>query len=171
MPVFSLIVPLLFMGVFLYAAFKKVKIYDGFVKGVKGAIPLIIDLFPYLAAMFMLTELFEKSGLSALLCSFLAPAFEFVGVPQEIIKLVLIKPFSGSGATALLTEILETYPPDGYIARCAAVCYGTSETVFYIGAVYFSRVKNARLAPAIAISLIANFVGVILGCFLCRLSV
>lgn len=168
MNIFSLIIPLLFFLVFLYAAVKRVKIYPAFVKGAGGAIPLLVDIFPYLAAVFILTELFETSGLSALLCNFLAPALSHLGIPPELTKLLLVKPFSGSGATALFAEILQNYPPDGYIARCAAVCYGSSETVFYIGAVYFAKTKNNKLTAATAISLVSSFVSAIFACFLCR---
>jgi spore maturation protein B len=166
--VFSLVIPLLFVVVFSIALFKRVKIYDTFVRGAKGAIPLVVDIFPYLAAIFLLTEVFEQSGLSNFLCNALSPVFSVLGIPEELTKLVLIKPFSGSGATALLAEILENNPPDGYIARCAAVCYGSSETIFYISAVYFSGIKNVRLTAAIVISLVASFLGVVLACFLCR---
>ncbi len=169
MQYFALIVPLLFLGVFLFAAAKRVKVYDAFTEGVKGAIPLILNIFPYMAAIFMLTALFEESGLSAKLCDFLAPAFEFAGIPREIIKLLIIKPFSGSGATALLSELLETYGADSYICRCAAVCYGSSETVFYIGAVYFATVRERRFAAAVVISLAAALAAAVLGCFLCRI--
>lgn len=165
----ALIVPLLFVGVFIVATVRKVKVYDAFTQGVKGAIPLIVGIFPYLAAIFMLTELFERSGLSALLCDFLAPAFEFFGVPREIIRLLIVKPFSGSGSTAVFTEIVETYGADSYIARCAAVCYGSSETVFYIGAVYFSAVKEKRLAAATAIALVSSLIAAAMGCLFCRI--
>ncbi len=165
----ALIVPLLFIGVFVFAAIRKVKVYDAFTQGVKGAIPLLLNIFPYMAAIFMLTELFERSGLSARLCDLLAPAFEFCGIPKEIIKLLVIKPFSGSGATALLTELLERYGADSYICRCAAVCYGSSETVFYIGAVYFATVKEHKFAAAVAISLVSSFAAAIIACLLCRI--
>ena len=168
MNIFSLVLPLLFLVVFLYALLKKVKVYPAFVKGASGAIPLLVDIFPYLAAVFILTELFEASGLSARLCNLLAPALSHLGIPPELTKLLLIKPFSGSGATALFAEILETYPPDGYIARCAAVCYGSSETVFYIGAVYFAKTKNNKLTAAALISLFSSFVSAVFACFLCR---
>lgn len=165
----SLVIPLLFLGVLAFALLKKIKIYDCFADGIKEAIPLIVSLFPYLAAILMLSELFERSGLSALLTNFLSPAFERLGIPPEIAKLVLLKPFSGSGSTALLSEILTTYGADSYISRCACVCYGSSETVFYISAVYFAGTKRKKLLKPIAIALIANFVTVIFGCFLCRI--
>ena len=169
MKFFALIIPLVFIFVFLFAAVKKVKVYDAFTEGVKGTLPLVLNIFPYIAAMFMLTELFEQSGLSARLCDFLAPVLGFLGIPKEIIKLILIKPFSGSGATALLSELLASYGADSYICRCAAVCYGSSETVFYIGAVYFAKTKNKKLTAAILIALLSSFISVIVGCLLCRI--
>ena len=169
MKYFALVIPLLFLGVFVFALIKKVRLYDSFTAGIKEALPLCFSLFPYLAAILMLSELFESSGLSDIITSFLAPAFRFLGIPPEIAKLVLIKPFSGSGSTALLSDILSQYGADSYIGRCACVSYGSSETVFYISAVYFAGIKNKKLFKPIAISLIANFLSVVLGCLICRI--
>lgn len=164
----ALIVPLLFLLLFLYALKKKVKLYDCFVDGVKEAAPLALSLFPYLAVMLMLSELFERSGLSARLTGVLAPAFNVLGIPPEICKLVLLKPFSGSGSTALLSEILTKFGADSYIARCACVAYGSSETVFYVLSVYFAGSKRKKLLKPVLISLFSNFAAVVFGCFLCR---
>ena len=164
----ALIIPALFVALFLYALFRRVKLYDCFTAGVKEAVPLIVSLFPYLAAILMLSELFEQSGLSAAITQALSPVFSFLGIPKEIGGLVLLKPFSGSGSTALLSELFAAYGADSYIARCAAVAYGSSETVFYISAVYFAGSKK-NLAKPIAIALFATLLSVILGCFLCRI--
>lgn len=163
----ALILPALFLLLFLYALIKRVKLYDCFTDGVKEAVPLILSVFPYLAAILMLSELFERSGLSDMLTGFLAPAFRIVGIPPEIGKLVLMKPFSGSGSTALLSEILARYGADSYLARCACACYGSSETVFYISAVYFAGAKKRRAAPVL-IALLAGFLGSVAACLLCR---
>lgn len=165
----SLLFPVLFCAVFLFAACKKVNVYDAVVEGIGGVLPLVGSIFPYLAAIFFLTELMEASGISAFLEDAVSPVLTFLGVPQEIVKLLLIKPFSGSGSTALLSELLSVYGPDSYIARCASVCYGSSETVFYISAVYFAGVKRKSLVKPILISLIASLVAAVLGCFLCRI--
>lgn len=165
---FALVIPLLFLSVFAYAAIKRVNVYDSFVKGVKGAVPLLLSIFPYIVCIFVMTELFEKSGLSDKVISFLSPAFEKLGIPKEIVKLVLIKPFSGSGSTALLSDILSAYGADSYVARCACVCYGSSETVFYIAAVYFSSVKKKKIFLPIVISLVASFLSTIFACLICR---
>ncbi len=162
-------VPLLFLGTFLFALCRKVRVYDSFTQGVKGVLPLIISIFPYIAAVTMLCKLLEVSGLNTALAKWFQPVFEFSGVPQEIAPLVFIKPLSGSGSIAVITEILEKYGVDSYVARCACVIYGSSETVFYIGAVYFAGLKRKKLNAALIISLFSYLASVVLACFLCKI--
>jgi len=168
MKFFSLLIPLLFLSVFLYAVIKKVHLYDAFSKGIGETLPLILSLFPYLAAILILSELFSASGLSDLLTNALAPVLEKLGIPKEIAPLLLIKPFSGSGAAAVLSEILRKYGADSYIARCACVVFGSSETVFYVSAIYFAGTKKNLFKPVV-IALFANGCSAILGCLLCRI--
>ena len=165
----KIIIPLLFIVIFLYAIKKKVKPYDAFTEGAKGAIPFVCALFPYLAAIFILTEIFEVSGLSNAVSSSLSPVFGVLGIPKELTKLVLIKPFSGSGALATLSEIYQTYGVDSYLARTASVIYGSSETVFYVAGVYFAGAKTKKLAKPIAVSLIASFISCVFACFICKI--
>ena len=164
----SLLFPVLFLGVFIFALFKKVKLFDAFSSGVKGAVPLLLSLFPSLAAVLILSELFAESGLSAILARLLAPALEFLGIPKELAPLVLIKPFSGSGAMAFLNEIISAYGADSYLARCASVVYGSSETTFYLSALYFAGSK--KVSPvAVVIALFCNLLAAVLGCLFCRI--
>ena len=169
MKFFTLIIPIIFLASFLFAVVKKVRVYDSFTEGVKGALPLVMSVFPYIAAVMMLTKLFEVSGLEAKLVKLIEPLFRGLGIPQEIAELVLIKPLSGNGSTAVLSDILTRYGPDSYAARCACVAYGSSETVFYIGAVYFSQVKLKKFTGALIISLLSYFASVVLCCFLCKI--
>ena len=162
------IIPAVFIAVFGFAIFKKVKIYDEFSAGVKEAVQFTISLIPCLAAIFMMCEVFEASGLSNALTKLLAPVFGFLGIPPELTKLVLIKPFSGSGSIAYLNEIISSYGADSYITRCACVCFGSSETVFYISAVYFAGVKVKKLAMPVVCVLVATFVSTIVACLICR---
>ena len=125
MKFFTLIIPIIFLASFLFAVVKKVRVYDSFTEGVKGALPLVMSVFPYIAAVMMLTKLFEVSGLEAKLVKLIEPLFRGLGIPQEIAELVLIKPLSGNGSTAVLSDILTRYGPDSYAARCACVAYGS----------------------------------------------
>lgn len=164
----ALIIPFVFIAVFGFAIFKKVKIYDEFSKGVGEAVKFTLSLIPCLSAIFMMCAVFEASGLADALTNFLSPVFGFLGIPPELTKLVLIKPFSGSGSIAYLNEIIAEHGADSYIARCACVCFGSSETVFYISAVYFAGVKVKKLAMPIAAVLIATLVSTVVACLLCK---
>ena len=86
-----------------------------------------------------------------------------------LIELVLLRPFTGSGSLALLSEIFNTYGTDSYIGRCASVIIGSSETVFYVSAVYFAKTSVKKLSYAIPVSLIATFIGAIVSCLLVRI--
>ena len=162
------LVPLLFLGVFLFAAARRVKVYDSFAAGAAGALPLLKNLFPYIAAILVLAELFEASGLSALLQRALAPAFSAVGIPPEIAPLVLVKPFSGSGSTALLADLCARYGADSLIARCACVVYASGDTVFYISAVWYAGAPKRPALPVL-IACFSNLVAFCIGCLLCRI--
>ncbi len=166
--VFALTVPLLFLVSFIFALVKKVPLYDSFTEGVKGAIPLVLSIFPYIASVTMLTLLLEVSGVESRLIQWLTPLFSFFGVPAEIAPLLFVKPLSGSGAIAVLSDVLTKYGVDSYIARCACVAYGSSETIFYIGAVYFAGLKRKKMTLALAIAVFSYLVSVLLCCFLCR---
>lgn len=165
----AFIIPAIFIIVLGCAAIKKVNVYSCFTSGIESALKFVLSLLPCLAAVFMMCALFEESGLSELMIKLTSPAFSFFGVPEELTKLILIKPLSGSGSLAYLTEILNEYGADSYIARCACVCYGSSETVFYISAVYFAGMKTKGLMKPIVISLFSALVATVLACALCKI--
>lgn len=164
----AFIIPAIFIAVLAVGVYKKVNIYSCFTEGIEGALKFVLSLLPCLAAMFMMCALFEASGLSALLIKATSPAFAALGIPDELTKLILIKPLSGSGSLAYLTDIIKDYGADSYVARCACVCYGSSETVFYISAVYFAGMKARGLLPTILISLASSLAATALACLLCR---
>mgnify|MGYP001851143095 FL=1 len=165
----AFIIPAIFIIVLGCAAIKKVNVYSCFTSGIESALKFVLSLLPCLTAVFMMCALFEESGLSELMIKLTSPAFSFFGVPEELTKLILIKPLSGSGSLAYLTEILNEYGADSYIARCACVCYGSSETVFYISAVYFAGMKAKGLMKPIVISLFSALVATVLACALCQI--
>ncbi len=166
---FALLIPLIFLLSFVYAAFRKVRIYESFTEGVKGAIPLVVSIFPYIAAVIMMTKLLEVSGLGERLTAFFLPLLRFLGVPEEIAPLLIVKPLSGSGSIAALSTVLETCGVDSYAARCACVICGASDTTFYIGAVYFAGLKRKSLPKALLLSLLIYLLSIPLGCFLCTI--
>ena len=162
------IIPCFLFILFVYCYIKKINAYNHFVYGAKESIDLCINTFPYLVAIFMAVELFKLSGLAAILSGFLSPALQFVGMPSELAEFMILRPFTGSGSLAMLSEIIASYGVDNYITKCACVIMSCSETIFYVVAVYFSTVKIKKLRYTIPISLLASFVGSVFACFLCR---
>lgn len=165
----SYIIPIFIILVLIYSLFKKINAYDSFVSGGKQAIDLCINTFPYLVAIFAVVELLSISGLSALLSSFTAPIFNFLGIPSELTEFLILRPFTGSGSLGMLSRIFSTYGADSYIAKCACVIMSTSETTFYVVAVYFSTTKIKKLRYVIPVCLLSAFIGAILSCFMCRI--
>ena len=159
-----------FIGLVILAAFiKKVPVYDNFVKGSKESISLILSIFPYICAVLIAVELFSLSGLNSYLAKIMSPVLTFLGIPDELCELLIIRPLSGNASLALLEGIYKTHGVDSYVSRCASVIVGASETVFYVGTVYFSTTKVKRLRYAIPISLVACYVGAIMACLICRI--
>ena len=135
------ILPILFLLLIIYCIYKRINTYDHFVKGAKGAIKLVVDIFPFIASIMIAVALLRVSGITTWLTSLLTPVFNFLGIPPELTELVLLRPFTGSGSYALLENVLTTYGADSYISRCACVIMGCSETIFYVATVYFSQTK------------------------------
>lgn len=164
----SYVVPILIIALFAYATAKKVNIYNSFVDGAQKAFPTAIAIFPYLFATFLMVNALHASGVSKVVVDFVCPPFEFFGIPKQVLELLLIRPFSGSGSLAILKDVYKTYGADSYVGKCASVIMGSSETVFYISAVYFSQTKVKRLGWAVPIALFCNFAGGVLACILCK---
>ncbi len=162
------ILPILFILLFIYCIYKRLNTYDHFVKGAKGAIKLVVDIFPFIASIIIAVALLRVSGITSWLTQLLSPIFNALGVPPELTELVLLRPFTGSGSYALLEDVLVTYGADSYISRCACVIMGCSETIFYVATVYFSQTKVKKLLYAIPVALLCSIVGTILACLLCR---
>ena len=163
------ILPILFVGLFVYCLIKKINTYDGFVKGAKGAIKLVVDIFPFIASILIAVALLRVSGITTFLANILSPIFNFFGIPKELIELVILRPFTGSGSYGILQNIFTSYGPDSFISRCACVIMGCSETIFYVATVYISQTKVKKLFYAIPVALFCSFVGTIVACLICKI--
>ena len=162
------VVPILIIAVLVYGLVKRVNVYDSFVLGAKKSFNLSLSIFPYLAAIFIMVNALHASGVDVYVTKVFAPPFKLLGVPSEVVQLVLLRPFSGSGSLAILTDVYKTYGVDSYVGRCASVIMGSSETVFYVASVYFAETKVKRTGFAIPIALFCNLLGSVVACLLCK---
>lgn len=160
---------LLLAGVCLYGFGRGVDLYAAMVEGAKKGLRLAADILPALIVLFSAIYLLRASGLPELLGYVLSPLLERLGVPKETALLMLLRPLSGSGALASAAELIGTYGADSLIGRTAAVMIGSSETTFYVVAVYFSAagVKDSRWA--IPAALCADLVCFLSSAWICRL--
>jgi len=163
------ILPVLFVLLFLYCVYKRINTYEHFVKGAKGAIKLVIDIFPFIASILIAVALLRVSGITDFLAMSLSPVFSFFGIPSELCELILLRPFTGSGSYGILESIFTTYGADSYISRCACVIMGCSETIFYVATVYISQTKVKKLLYAIPVAIVCSLVGTIFACLICKI--
>ena len=165
----SYLIPILVLLLLIYSAIKNKNVYETFIKGTSETLPLIFSLFPYLCAILVMNELMKVSGLLDILIKLLTPIFSFFQIPKEVIKLIILKPFSGSGSLAILNEIFIENGVNSYVSMLACCLYGSSETIFYISAVYYAKCKNKKATKAVIISLVALIFSTIFTCFICKL--
>lgn len=163
------LVPVILITVIAIACFKRINIFSSFIKGARESIDLTISLLPYLVAIYLMLQLLKVSGLDLILVRLVSPPLVALGIPHELAYLVLLRPFSGSGSLAILNQIYTTYGVDSYLGRSASVIVSSSETIFYIAAVYFADTNVKKLGLAIPISLFCSIVGCILSCLLCKI--
>lgn len=163
------IIPIVFVSIFVYCLIKNIPAYDFFVKGSKEAVGLVVAILPYLCAIFIFVSLMDASGVSDLLCKITEPILKIVGIPVELSKLVVLRPFSGNGSLAIVKDIYVQYGADSYIGRCASVVVGASDTIFYVTAVYFSTINIKNMRYIIPVCIIACFIGSIMACFFVRI--
>jgi spore maturation protein B len=162
------IIPAVIICIFVYAFCRGVNTYRSFVAGAKAAIGLVVDILPFICTILVAIQLLALSGVLDLITRFLSPVFRLMGIPTELAAFVILKPFSGGGSIALFENIVATYGADSYITRAASVIAGSTETVFYISAVYFSRTKIRRLGYAIPLAIFCTILSAILACIVCK---
>jgi len=162
-------IPLTIAFIPLFALYKKIDIYDTFVDGAKEGFGVGVKIIPYLVGILVAIGMFRASGAIDLIAHVLSPFLNFIGMPADILPLAIIRPLSGSGALGVMTEIAGRYGGDSYIAKLAAVMTGSSETTFYVLAVYFGAVGIKKIRHALIAGLIADLAGIISSLIICRI--
>lgn len=164
-----LAVPFLLVFFPLYASLRGVKVYEEFVEGAKEGFQVAIRVIPFLVAILVAIGMFRGAGGIEALKSALAPLLTPLGFPPDLLPMVLVRPLSGSATTALFAEIVQRLGPDALVTRMAGTIFGSTETTFYVIAVYFGSVAVRRARHAVAAGLIADLVGVIASVIICHL--
>lgn len=164
-----LAIPAIVLLFIIYAAKKKVPVYESFVHGAKGGFDVAIKIIPYLVAMLVAIGIFRASGAMDIFVSLISPLAKLIGMPPEALPMAFLRPLSGSGSLGLMSEIMKKYGPDSFIGILVSTMYGSSETTFYVIAVYFGAVGITKTRHAVAAGLIADAVGMLGALFICKI--
>ncbi|AYD41384.1 spore maturation protein [Clostridium fermenticellae] len=163
------IIPILILVVVTYGMIKNVKIYECFVDGAKDGIGICIKIFPYLLAMFIAIGVFRESNALNYFINIIRPVVKLIGLPPEVVPLIIVKPLSGSGALGVFAEILNKFGPDSQIGLISSIIMGSTETIFYTITVYFGAVGIKKIRHVLWAAFFADLISVICAVTLIRI--
>jgi spore maturation protein B len=160
-------IPVMLVGIPLVGIIRKVKVYDVFIEGAKEGFDVAVKIIPFLVGILVAIGMFRGSGAMDLLMAGLRPLVSATGFPAELVPLAILRSLTGSGSLAFTTDLIKTHGPDSLIARMAATLYGSSETTFYVLAVYFGAVGVRRTRHAVPAALIGDIVAAVAAVVVC----
>ena len=164
-----LAIPFLLTFFPVYAAAKGISVYAEFIEGAKEGFQIALRILPYLVGMLVAIAVFRDSGALQVLTNLLSPFLLSIQFPPELLPMVLIRPLSGSGSTAVLADLVRQFGPDNILSYTAATIYGSAETTFYVVAIYFGSVGVTKTRHAIPTGICADLIGAIASVLACRL--
>jgi spore maturation protein B len=156
----------LIVGIPVYGLIRRVPVYEAFVDGAKDGFNVAVRIIPYLVAILFAIAMFRASGAMTTLVEWLRGPLSAVGVPPEILPMAIVRPLSGSGSAAVLVDIQAQHGPTSIVTLIAATIFGSTETTFYVIAVYFGAVGIRKTRHAVAAGLIADIVAIVLAVYL-----
>jgi spore maturation protein B len=163
------ILPVIIVGITAYGLIKRVKIYEEFVVGAKDGFDIAVRIIPYLVAILFAIGMFRASGAMDWMILGLKPILAFVGFPAEVLPMAIIRPLTGSGSVGVLADMIATYGEDSIFVKMAGTMFGSTETTFYVIAVYFGAVGVRKTKYAVQAGLAADFTGVVVAVAVCYL--
>ena len=166
---FTMLVPLILCGVALYAAGRRVDVYAALVQGAGAGLETLLRIVPALVGLMTAVAMLRASGALEFLARALAPALGGLGLPPELLPLMLVRPVSGSAALGVGAELIAAYGPDSPLGRTAAALPGPTEPTFYTLAVYFGAVGITRTRYAVPAALCADLTGFLAAAWAVRL--
>lgn len=155
------IIPTLMVSIVAYGLHKKVDVYTSFTEGAKGGFETAIKIIPYLVAILVAVAMFRASGALYSLIKFVSPITNLIGIPADALPMVFMRPLSGSGSLGILADILNNpaIGPDSYTGYLVSTMMGSTETTFYVLAVYFGAVQIKKIRHALALGLLVEMAG------------
>lgn len=163
------VIPAIVVGFPLYGLYKKVPVYEVFVEGAKEGFSTAVRIMPYLVAILFSIGMFRASGALGFMIEGLRPLLTLIGIPPEVLPMMMIRPLTGSGSVAVVLDMINQFGEDSILVKMAATMFGSTETTFYVIAVYFGAVNVRKTRHALPAGLIADIVAMFLAVYIVRL--
>jgi spore maturation protein B len=163
------VIPVILVGFPLYGLYKRVPVYESFVDGAKEGFQVAVRIIPYLVAILFAIAMFRASGAMDALTRLLDPVLGLIGFPPEVLPMAIIRPLTGSGSAGLVVDMVNQYGEDSIFVKMAAVMFGSTETTFYVIAVYFGAVNIRKTRHAVPAGLLADVAAMIFAVWTVRL--
>ncbi len=162
------ILPVIITTILIYGSAKKTPVYETFCKGAREGFWVAVKIIPYLVAIFVAISMLRASGAIDLIANLLKTPLEYLKIPVDTISLMVTRSLSGSATLGLFSELVETNGADSYATKLGAIIVGSSETTFYVLAVYFGAVGVTKVRHALLVGLLADGIGIIAAIFIAR---
>ncbi len=159
------VLPAMIVGFPLYGLYKKVPVYEEFVEGAKEGFDMAVRIIPYLVAILFAIAMFRASGAMDFLIEGLRPMLAVVGIPAEVIPMGIVRPLTGSGSAAIVLDMINEFGEDSLLVKMAATMFGSTETTFYVIAVYFGAAGIKKTRHAVPVGLIADFAAFVMAVY------
>jgi spore maturation protein SpmB len=163
------LMPMLAVTITLFALSTRVQVYESLVEGAKEGFQIVVMIIPFLVAILVAVGVFRASGALDLVLAAVEPVTSLIGFPPEALPMALIRPLSGQGALGVLTETMQTYGPDSFIGYLSSVLAGSTETTFYVLAVYCGSIRLRATRHAVFACIAADMGGALAALFWCRI--
>lgn len=158
----EIIIPLIIASLCIYGLFKRVNIFESFIEGAKDGMRTVVFIAPTMIALLLAVGMLRESGLLNWIAEAVRPVAQKVGFPAELVPMGLLRPVSGSGASAILLGIYEDHGADSFLAKCASVVAGSTETTFYAVTMYYSAAGITKIRHTLFSALLADFTAIVL---------
>lgn len=156
------LLPIFVLIIIIYGLYKKIDIYEIFIKGVKEGLSISINIFPTIFAMSLAINILIKSNVLNVFINLISPLTNIFLIPKEVLPLSILRPISGSSTLIFLDNILKIYTPDSFIGRVASIIQGSSDTTIYIIGLYFGSIGIKKIKHSLFVGLLSDFMCVII---------
>jgi len=161
-------VPVLLAAIPLYGLIKGLPVYEVFVEGAEEGFKMAVMMIPYIVGILVALSIFETSGALDWVIARLSQPLQLLGVPAEVVPLMLVRPLSGGAALGIATGILQKYGPDSFVGRVASTLQSSTDTTFYVLTLYFGSIGITKTRYALAVALLGDLAGFIAAVAVCR---